>query len=145
MSELQEFLDGFVPRQRAAEKVIHDGDPAPRLALWTEREPATMMGAALPCVTGATDVRAAFAQVASWFGGCTSYDFEVVAAGVSGDLAYTVGFERTTAVVKGEQRSYVLRATHVYRREDGDWKIVHRHADPPPAGERDIAGIGTAP
>jgi ketosteroid isomerase-like protein len=24
---------------------------------------------------------------------------------------------------------YTLRVTHAYRREDGDWKIVHRHAD----------------
>jgi ketosteroid isomerase-like protein len=27
---------------------------------------------------------------------------------------------------------YTLRATHVYRRENGEWKIVHRHADYPP-------------
>jgi ketosteroid isomerase-like protein len=29
----------------------------------------------------------------------------------------------------------MLRATQVYRREDGEWKIVHRHADYPPADE----------
>jgi ketosteroid isomerase-like protein len=29
----------------------------------------------------------------------------------------------------GEPRSYVLRATQVYRREDGEWKVVHRHGD----------------
>jgi len=23
-----------------------------------------------------------------------------------------------------------LRVTHVYRKEDGAWKLVHRHADP---------------
>jgi ketosteroid isomerase-like protein len=141
MGELQEFLDTFVPRQRAAERVIHDGDPGPRLALWTETDPATLLGAALPCVSGAADVRAAFAQVASWFSNCTAYDFEVVAAGVSGDLAYTVGFEHTTAEVEGDRRTYTLRATHVYRREDGEWRIVHRHADAPPvppaAGELD--------
>jgi ketosteroid isomerase-like protein len=28
-------------------------------------------------------------------------------------------------------QAYTLRVTHAYR-EDGEWKIVHRHADRPP-------------
>jgi ketosteroid isomerase-like protein len=28
-----------------------------------------------------------------------------------------------------------LRVTHLYRREDGEWKIVHRHADRPPVDQ----------
>jgi ketosteroid isomerase-like protein len=48
---------------------------------------------------------------------------------VIGDLAYTAGFEHTEATVNGEPRSYTLRATQVYRREDGEWKVVHRHGD----------------
>jgi ketosteroid isomerase-like protein len=28
---------------------------------------------------------------------------------------------------------YTLRVTHVYRREDGEWRIVHRHGDRGPA------------
>jgi ketosteroid isomerase-like protein len=28
---------------------------------------------------------------------------------------------------------YTLRVTYAYRREDGEWKIVHRHADSVPA------------
>ena len=52
-----------------------------------------------------------------------------MAHGVSGDLAYTVHREHTTTTVNGEQREYVLRTTQVYRREDGTWKVVHRHAD----------------
>lgn len=50
------------------------------------------------------------------------------------DLAYTVVFEKTSCSVNGEPRSYRLRATHTYRREDGEWRIVHRHADEPPQG-----------
>jgi len=34
---------------------------------------------------------------------------------------------------------YTLRVTHVYRREDGEWKIVHRHGDSPPVEQRPLA------
>lgn len=46
-----------------------------------------------------------------------------------GDLAYTAGFEHTSTSVDGEPRTYTLRATQVYRREDGQWKVAHRHGD----------------
>jgi ketosteroid isomerase-like protein len=66
--------------------------------------------------------------------GVRDYQLEVIAAGVSGDLAYTVGYERSLVSVDGGPvRPNVLRVTHVYRREDGEWKIVHRHGDFPPA------------
>jgi len=39
---------------------------------------------------------------------------------------------RVSLTVNGEPRSYTLRVTHVYRREDGQWRIVHRHGDTPP-------------
>jgi len=29
----------------------------------------------------------------------------------------------------GKPGSYILRATQIYRREDGQWKVAHRHAD----------------
>ena len=53
-------------------------------------------------------------------------------ADVIGDLAYTVGYEHTQATVNGEARTYTLRATQIYRREGGEWKVIHRHADAPP-------------
>ena len=34
-----------------------------------------------------------------------------------------------SASVDGQPRTYTLRATQVYRREDGEWKVAHRHDD----------------
>ena len=44
-------------------------------------------------------------------------------------MAYTAGLEHTTASIDGQPRSYTLRATQVYRREGGEWKVAHRHGD----------------
>ena len=55
--------------------------------------------------------------------------FELQPYDVLGDMAYTAGLEHSSASVDGQQRSYTLRATQVYRREEGEWKVVHRHGD----------------
>ena len=49
-----------------------------------------------------------FRNVASWFSDSSEYDFEVIAAGASGDLAYTVGYEHNRVKVDGEPRTYTL-------------------------------------
>lgn len=126
------FLADVLPRQTAAERAIHNGDQEPRAALWSRADPVSLFGAWLPIRTGWPDVSEAFKRVAAQFSDSLDYRFEVVAAGASGDLAYTIGFEHNTVSVNGRPTTYTLRATHVYRREDGEWKIVHRHADRPP-------------
>jgi ketosteroid isomerase-like protein len=95
---------------------------------------------ALRSKTGWEEVSGTFRWLATRFSDCSSYDIQLVAAGASGDLAYTVAYEHTTASVEGKPRvSYKLRVTHVYRREDGEWKIVHRHGDSVPEGDADRA------
>ena len=51
--------------------------------------------------------------------------------GESGDLAYTIYIEPGEMQAEGsdELHPFALRITQIYRREDGDWKIIHRHAD----------------
>ncbi len=51
----------------------------------------------------------------------------------SGELAFTVGIERQEGARVSDQQSpgpRALRATQVFRREGGAWKLMHRHADP---------------
>jgi ketosteroid isomerase-like protein len=74
--------------------------------------------------------RRTFEWLGSLFSDCPAYEIEVVAAGASGDLAYLVAFEHTTASVNGAPpASYTLRVTTVFRREDGAWRVAHRHGD----------------
>lgn len=135
--ELDEFLNTGLKRQIDADFALHDGDPGPRLALWTHEDPVTLFGAAVPVESG----RVGIERVSHWLAGRMSqskkFDVELVAAGVSGDLAYTVGFEHSEySFDRGPVQTAVLRVTHVYRRESGQWRIVHRHGDHPPVDGR---------
>ncbi len=83
-----------------------------------------------------------FRWLASRLSNCTAYSFELVAAGVSGDLAYTVGYEHTAVSMDGvPAEPYTLRVTHVYRHENGEWKIVYRHGTVPDRSEPSRGGV----
>lgn len=111
-----------------AEVALHNGDAAPRRALWSRKEPVSILGA-LRNAYGQQELDEAFAFLERRFSDCTSFAFELQASDVVGDMAYTAGLEHTSASVAGQPRSFTLRATQVYRREDGEWKVAHRHAD----------------
>jgi ketosteroid isomerase-like protein len=51
---------------------------------------------------------------------------------VTPELAYVVQIEHLESKVgeREEISPYALRATMIFRPEDGTWKVVHRHADP---------------
>ena len=126
MSDREDFLAWVNSRLRDAEIAVHDGDAGLRREIWSRQEPMTVLGA-YKSATGRAELDELFTWMEESFSGCASYRFEVVAAEVSGDMAYTVGYEHTQAVVNGESRTYTLRATQIYRREGGEWKVVHRH------------------
>ena len=130
MSESDAFLEATMGRYRAAETALHNGDAAPRKAMWARTGPVTLLGAAMSG-TGWDEIEPVFDRLQARFSNCTSCEHEVIAAGASGDLAYLVALEHTTASVNGSPPlPYTLRSTTVFRREDGEWKVVHRHADP---------------
>lgn len=143
LGETEDFLGSVMPQLREADTALHNGDASPRMAMWSHNDPVTVFGALLS-VSGWDEVGRAFEWLASRFSN-GSYDYEVTAAGASGDLGYIVGIEHTTASVGGAPpEAYELRVTTILRREDGDWKVVHRHADPIPdsdAARRQLARI----
>lgn len=131
MGEHDDFVTWVGTVLTRAEQAIHDGDATPRRAIWSRHEPVTVLGAAQNAI-GQAELDELFADLAERFSHCTSYELELLAAEVLGDVAYTVAFEHTSASVGGVPRTYTLRATQIYRREDGEWKVAHRHGSVPP-------------
>jgi ketosteroid isomerase-like protein len=67
-------------------------------------------------------------------GGTDEVELTVVKGG---DLAYSVGFERdNVSIDNGPVREMVLRVTQIYRCIEGEWRVVHRHADVLPEDQR---------
>ena len=137
MSEIDNFLGETMPRLVETERALHNGDAEPRLAMWSHSDPVTLFGAWLSD-SGWDDVSRTFRRLASRFSDCTQYEIELIAAGASNDLAYTVAYEHTSVSVEGAPRSYTLRVTQIYRRENGEWKLAHRHGDELPGDQETV-------
>lgn len=128
MTDRDDFLSWVRTALYQAELALHNGDSAPRRAIWSSREPVSILGAWRNAF-GQHEVDELFTSLERTFSACTSYAFELLACDVVGDMAYTAGLEHTSVSVNGEPRTYTLRATQVYRREDGAWKVIHRQGD----------------
>ena len=136
-TDLPADLHVALDRVADALTAIFTGDPAPDAALWAPGTQPTLFGAWGPTEKGHDSVVTTFDWVASRFSdgiGCRPC-YEVV--DWSGDLAYTVGHEEVQVRVDGGPPApMTLRVTHVLRRVDGEWRLVHRHADHPPKDPR---------
>ena len=128
MTDRDEFQTRVNTALYDAERALHNGDAAPRRALWSRHEPVSVLGA-WRNANGQQELDELFASLGKRFSDCTSFEFELLAYDVIADMAYTAGFEHTSASVDGQSRTYTLRATQVYRREEGEWRVAHRHGD----------------
>lgn len=128
MTDRDGFLAWVETTLYEAELALHNGDAAPRRALWSRNEPVSVLGA-WRNAQGQDGLNELFTALAESFSDCTSYTFELQAYDVVGDMAYTAGLEHTSVSIDGQPRRYTLRVTQVYRREGGEWKAAHRHGD----------------
>ena len=121
MTAVEDFLQATMPRLIDAELSLHRGNVAGRLAMWSAHDPVTLFGAAAPSKSGWDQVEPVFGSLAALFAACNTYDLELVAAGASGDLAYTVAHEHYEALTNDGS---LLRNT------------LPRHPRLPPRGRR---------
>jgi ketosteroid isomerase-like protein len=133
-----------VTTARASWTPQRNGDAGPRSARWSHDDPVTLFGAEVNR-TGWSGPRPTFDWLATRFAECTSLEYEIVAAGASGDLAYLVAIERISASANGDPTSYALPATTIFRREEGVWRAVHRPRRPLPRGLGDLRALACSP
>ncbi len=126
-----DFLQAIEDNHRAVD-AFTKGDAAPLGALYSRADDATLANPFGPPVRGWEQIEQTMARAATHYREGEATGFERVSAYEAEDLAYVVELEQFLAKVGGanERTSLALRVTTIFRREEGAWRIVHRHADP---------------
>jgi ketosteroid isomerase-like protein len=117
---------------RRAGLEITRGNPDVYKSLWSRRDDVTLANPFGPPVRGWNEVSARLDLAAGNYRGGQDYEFENVSTVITPELAYTLEIERIRTRVGGSDdlSQVAIRTTTVFRREDGVWKVTHRHADP---------------
>ena len=125
-------FDELIERYHVALSEWPKGNFAPALKFFSERDDVTLANPFGPAVRGWREVADTVERAASQYRDGEAVGFETTSKYASSDLAYIVEVERYKAKIGGsdEITPVSLRVTSIFRREDGEWKLVHRHADP---------------
>jgi ketosteroid isomerase-like protein len=128
-------VQDFLARHREATIRMLNGDVTSWLALASHSDEATLFPPFGGVERGWDQVGPRYEAVAANFRAQRHSDailnVELISSGVSGDLAYIVTFERGRVYVgeDREPRTWLTRVTHILRREQGTWVLMHRHMD----------------
>ncbi|MBJ7391906.1 MAG: nuclear transport factor 2 family protein [Chthoniobacterales bacterium] len=114
---------------------LFTGDLAPMEAVWSHRKDVTYMGPAGGYRVGWDAVRKDLAsQAAMKLGGSINPTQVKITAG--SDLATVSNMEVGSNVIGGRKSAVSLRATSIYRKENGQWKMIGHHTDLIPGMEK---------
>ena len=58
-----------------------------------------------------------------------TWSAETLASRFADTLGFTVELEHLTRQINAQTEELSLRATSIYRKEEGAWKVIHRHGD----------------
>jgi ketosteroid isomerase-like protein len=132
MSVNAEDFNQVVEKYHLALGEFMKGRSSPAKELYSQRDDVTLGNPFGPFARGWTQVVETMEKAASHYRDGDAIGFENVAKCVTSDLAYLVEVEQLRSKVGGRSdvTPLALRATSIFRPEDGLWKIVHRHADP---------------
>jgi ketosteroid isomerase-like protein len=128
--DLRDFEE-FMRRREEAARAYVNGDPQPLDDIATNTLPATFFSPRGDFVEGASEVSTRYEADAKAFDANSENTMQILQMGASEGIAYWVGFQCAKVYLKGKTEAvpFNLRVTELFRREGGEWKLVHRHAD----------------
>ena len=112
----------------SALNAVFTGDLTPMKEVWSHADDVTYMGPTGGLKVGWKEVLADWeAQAALKLGGKVSPEEMKITVGQ--DLAVTQNFEKGENVVDGKPQMVSIRATNIFRKENGRWKMIGHHTD----------------
>jgi ketosteroid isomerase-like protein len=129
LSEFDQVIERY---HGALRELCLNGNPEPAQEMYSHRDDASLGNPFGPFVRGWKQVAETTERAAAHYSNGEQCTFERVAEFATPDLRYIVEVERYKTRVAGSQglTTVALRATTIFRTEDGTWRIIHRHADP---------------
>jgi ketosteroid isomerase-like protein len=127
-----EDVDELIEQFHLAQGEFLKGNPEPVKKLFSHTEDVSHANPYGPPVRGWEQVAKAIDHSSSLRSDGELVGSEIVAKYVTTKLAYIVQIEQVKAKVGAREdiTPFALRTTMILRPEDGEWKVVHRHADP---------------
>ena len=125
-------VDELIERYQRGLDEFMKGNPESVKELFSHREDVTLANPLGPPAHGWDEVSATIERAASQFRDGRFLSVDMIEKQVTPEFAYTLWLEHAEGKVAGREdiAPATLRVTMIYRPEEGEWKVVHRHADP---------------
>lgn len=131
MSEHLESFKKFLKEREKASQAYVNGDGEPLVKVSAAKSPATFFSPGGDLTEGAKKVSARYKKDAEIFESADENKFKTLQMNADENIAFWVGLQKSVVTIKGKKKSIpmTLRVTEIFRRDDGEWKMIHRHAD----------------
>ena len=127
-----ESFDAFMQKRLEAARAYVNGDAGPLDRIVARSGAASFFPPNGGSEQGAKEVSARYDRDAQSFGQGGETQLEVLQSASAGDVGFWTGFQNARVKMGDapEPVTMKLRITELFRRVGGEWKMVHRHADP---------------
>ncbi|MGX5804687.1 YybH family protein [Bradyrhizobium sp. Arg314] len=125
-------LAKLIEQDHLAVDAFVKGDPEPLKSLYSQRDDVVIANPFGPPAKGWRKAAETMDRAATNYRDGEVIGFERISEYATKDLGYIIEIERVRSKVGGSDKlvPIALRTTTIFRREEGAWKIVLRHADP---------------